>query len=253
MSTTRISRHVNAPRETVYRALLDAHAVEQWMVPTGMTSHVHAFDAREGGSFRISLTYDAPTGTGKTTAHTDTYHGRFVKLVPNEQVVEVVEFETADPALRGEMTITITLAEADGGTELSRRARGLPPGVAPADNETGWQSSLAKLAALVEPGSADAVPDPRGNIAGDSPGEGQAGRAHAPQFGRDRGRRRLAAAQQALAVEDPHAEPDERDVDQQEEQRDELEGVGGKQEEHYRLRHQHQDDRQGDQTVELIG
>jgi hypothetical protein len=69
-----------------------------------MTSHVHAFDAREGGSFRISLTYDEPTGTGKTTAHTDTYHGRFVKLVTNEQVVEVVEFETTDPALRGEMT-----------------------------------------------------------------------------------------------------------------------------------------------------
>jgi len=34
-------------------------------------------------------------------------------------VVEVLEFETADPALRGEMTITITLADADGGTELN--------------------------------------------------------------------------------------------------------------------------------------
>lgn len=33
-----------------------------------MTSHVHAFDPREGGSFRISLTYEGPTGTGKTTA-----------------------------------------------------------------------------------------------------------------------------------------------------------------------------------------
>jgi hypothetical protein len=42
---------------------------------------------REGGSFRISLTYDAPTGTGKTSAQTDTFHGRFVKLVPDEQVV----------------------------------------------------------------------------------------------------------------------------------------------------------------------
>jgi hypothetical protein len=39
-------------------------------------------DAREGGSFRTSLTYEQPTGTGKTTAHTDTYHGRFVELVP---------------------------------------------------------------------------------------------------------------------------------------------------------------------------
>ena len=107
MSSARISQHVHAPRAVVYRALLDAGAVAMWMVPTGMTSHVHAFDAREGGSFRISLTYNAPTGTGKTTAHTDTFHGRFVKLVANEQVVEVIEFETADPALRGEMTITI--------------------------------------------------------------------------------------------------------------------------------------------------
>lgn len=48
-------------------ALLNAHAVATWMVPNGMTSHVHEFNAHVGGSFRISLTYDAPTGTGKTT------------------------------------------------------------------------------------------------------------------------------------------------------------------------------------------
>ena len=95
MSSTRISRRVYAPRAMVYRALLDASAVATWMVPTGMTSHVHAFDAREGGSFRISLTYEEPTGTGKTTAHTDTYHGRFVKLLTNEQIVEVVELSKA--------------------------------------------------------------------------------------------------------------------------------------------------------------
>src|SRR5258708_10432599 len=98
MSSTRIRRHMNAPRAAVYRALLDARAVARWMVPTGMTSHVHEFDAREGGAFRISLTYDAPTGTGKTTAHTDTYHGRFVKLVPNEQVIEAVWIQTAPAA-----------------------------------------------------------------------------------------------------------------------------------------------------------
>jgi uncharacterized protein YndB with AHSA1/START domain len=150
VSSTRISRRVNAPRAIVYRALLDACVVARWRVPTGMTSHVHTFDAREGGSFRISLTYDAPTGTGKTTAHTDTYHGRFVKLVTNEQVVEVVEFETTDPALQGEMTITISLADADGGTDVLAVHHGLPRGVPPADNEVGWQEALAKLAALVE-------------------------------------------------------------------------------------------------------
>lgn len=152
MSSTRISRRVNASRAIVYRALLDARAVAAWMVPTGMTSHVHAFDAREGGSFRISLTYDEPTGTGKTTAHTDTYHGRFVKLLPCEQVVEVVEFETTDPALQGEMTITISLSDADGGTDVLAVHDGLPPGLSIADNETGWGEALAKLAALVEGG-----------------------------------------------------------------------------------------------------
>jgi uncharacterized protein YndB with AHSA1/START domain len=152
MSSTRITRHINAPREAVYRALLDPRAIARWKVPDGMTCHIHEFDPREGGSIRVSLTYDEPTGTGKTTPHTDTYHGRFVKLVKNEQVVEVDEFETTDPALRGQMTITITLADADGGTDLLAVHDGLPRGLSPADNETGWQMAVAKLAALVEAG-----------------------------------------------------------------------------------------------------
>jgi uncharacterized protein YndB with AHSA1/START domain len=150
MSSTRITHHVNAPRAMVYRALLDASAISKWMVPNGMTSHVHAFDAREGGSLRISLTYDAQSGTGKTAAHTDTFHGRFVKLVANKLVVEVVEFETTDPALRGEMTITYALTDADGGTDILGVHDRLPSGVSTTDNETGWRMSLAKLAALVE-------------------------------------------------------------------------------------------------------
>jgi uncharacterized protein YndB with AHSA1/START domain len=116
-----------------------------------MRCQVHEFDAREGGIFRVSLTYEEATGTGKTTAHTDTYHGRFVKLVPNEQVVEIVEFETANPAMRGEMSITTTLADADGGTDILGVHDGLPPGT-PADNELGWREALTKLAALVEEG-----------------------------------------------------------------------------------------------------
>src|SRR3954463_3452370 len=135
MSSTRITRHIYALRASVYRALIDADAVARWMVPNGMTSEVHEFAPQEGGFFRTSLTYDAPTGTGKTTAHTDTYHGRFVKLVPDEQVVEGGEVETADPALRGEMTITIDLVDADGGTDVLAVHAGLPPGVPAADNE----------------------------------------------------------------------------------------------------------------------
>jgi len=124
--------------------------VQQWMVPDGMTSDVHSFDAREGGTFRISLTYEQPTTTGKSTAQTDTFHGRFVHLVPDSEIVQAVEFETDDPALQGEMTITYTLTDADGGTDLVGVHEDLPAGVPPADNELGWSISLGKLAALVE-------------------------------------------------------------------------------------------------------
>lgn len=150
MSTTRIRRTIHAPRSEVYGALVDPGAIAKWKVPSGMTCHVLAFDAREGGTFRISLTYETATGVGKTSSITDTYRGRFVELVPNERIVEVDEFETEDPSLRGEMTITMTLTEVDGGTELLAVHEGLPPGVAPEDNALGWEMALENLARLVE-------------------------------------------------------------------------------------------------------
>jgi uncharacterized protein YndB with AHSA1/START domain len=134
----------------VYRALLDAEAVQQWMVPDAMTSQVHSFDAHEGGRFRISLTYDMPTTAGKTSAQTDSFSGRFVKLVPDTKVVQVVEFETDDPVMQGEMTITYMLADAEGGTNLTGLHENLPPGVSATDNEAGWSMAIAKLAKLVE-------------------------------------------------------------------------------------------------------
>jgi uncharacterized protein YndB with AHSA1/START domain len=136
----------------VYRALLDPTAVQHWMVPDGMTSEIHSFEPDEGGTFRISLTYDLPTDTGKSSAQTDSFHGRFVRLVPDTEVVQAVEFESDDPAMQGEMTITYTLADADGGTDLVGLHGDLPPGVSPADNELGWSMSVEKLAKLVEGG-----------------------------------------------------------------------------------------------------
>lgn len=150
MRTTRVSRFVKAPRARVYQALVDPDAIVRWKVPAGMTAVVHHFEAREGGTFRISLTYDAPTAVGKTAGRTDTYHGRFLELVPGERVVEVDEFETDDAALRGEMKLTITLRDADGGTEVVGIHEGLPDAVSLADNETGWRMALDALARLVE-------------------------------------------------------------------------------------------------------
>lgn len=100
---------------------------------------------------RISLTYDAPTATGNTTAQTDTHHGRFIRLIPDAKVVQAVEFETDDPTMQGEMTITYTLTDTDNGeTFLVGVHENLPPGLSPADNQLGWSMSLDKLATLVE-------------------------------------------------------------------------------------------------------
>jgi hypothetical protein len=114
-----------------------------------MTATVHELDPCQGGRFRISLTYDGPTERGKTTAHTDTYHGHFALAVPDEQIVEVLEFETTNPDFGGTLTVITTLADVEGGTEITIQHEGLPPGVSSADNETGTRMALAKLAVLL--------------------------------------------------------------------------------------------------------
>src|SRR5215204_1888362 len=92
-ASTEVSRIIRAPRTVVYHACLDPEALAQWRVPDCMTGHVQVFDAREGGAFRMSLTYQYPAQSsgGKTSDDTDTFQGRFLELVADEKIVEVVE------------------------------------------------------------------------------------------------------------------------------------------------------------------
>ena len=108
------TRLVRAPRSAVYAALLDPRAAETWRVPDDMTARVAEWEPVQGGRFRVSLTYRAEDRTGKTEGATDTYSGEFTRLVPDEQVVERIEFETDDPDLAGAMTMTWTLRDGRG-------------------------------------------------------------------------------------------------------------------------------------------
>ena len=150
MSHLSLTRYAEAPPARVYAALLDPAAVQSWMVPEGMTSQVHAFEARKGGAFRITLTYDEPTGAGKTTAQQDAFSGRFARLVPGREVVQVIAFDTTDPSMAGEMTVRYLLAPEGSGTRLTVEHADVPPGVPPEDNALGWGMSLDKLVRLVE-------------------------------------------------------------------------------------------------------
>ena len=150
MYSMQVSGHVQAPRRVVYQALVSADAIANWRVPDGMRSTIHEFNPTEGGSFRISLTYDAPDAAGKSSAHTDTYHGSFVTLVPDEKVVEELEFETDNPAMRGTLTMTTTLTDAGGGTDIVILDDGLPDAIPAADNELGTRLALDNRAKLIQ-------------------------------------------------------------------------------------------------------
>lgn len=148
------ARHVvRAPRAEVFSALLDASAIEAWRVPDNMSARVEELEPRAGGRFRVTLTY-RDGGVGKSGTDRDTYGGRFAEIVDGERVVEVIEFESSDPTLAGEMTMTTTLRDVPGGTEVELRHDGVPDAVSARDNETGTRMALVKLAAFVESRSA---------------------------------------------------------------------------------------------------
>lgn len=151
MPGTKISRVLSAAPSAVYAALLDPDAVARWMVPDGMRSVVNQFDPREGGDFRITLTYDEPTGSGKTTPQSDSYHGTFVRLVPDREVIQEMEFDSDDSSMRGRMRLELFLQKAGDGTLLSVEHHDLPPGVSAADNDIGWSMALDKLEQLTAP------------------------------------------------------------------------------------------------------
>jgi len=150
MASSPVHRYIHAPPSAVYRALTDGRSVGTWRAPDGMRAVVHTFDARQGGAFRITLAYDDESRAGKTAGHVDTYHGCFRALVADRQVVEVVEFETSDPEMQGEMTITTDLEGVGEGTEVTVGFDGLPVGISEEDNDAGTAMSLANLARLVE-------------------------------------------------------------------------------------------------------
>jgi uncharacterized protein YndB with AHSA1/START domain len=97
------------------------------------------------------LTYEGSDHTsGKTSANSDVVKGRFVELVPNKRVVQVVEFESDELAFSSEMKMTWSLAAVPGGTEVTMAAENVPSGISAEDHEAGMTSTLANLAAFVE-------------------------------------------------------------------------------------------------------
>ena len=151
-ATTRTSRIIKARPEELYAALTDPAALLAWLPPGEMTGEMHAFDARVGGGYRMSLLYPPHerSSRGKTSDREDMVNVRFVELTPPRRIVEAVTFVTADPAFFGEMTIVVTFEAVSGGTEVTMFCENLPPGLRAEDNEAGARLSLEQLARRFE-------------------------------------------------------------------------------------------------------
>jgi uncharacterized protein YndB with AHSA1/START domain len=149
---TRVSRVIKARPDQLYAAFMDPAALIAWLSPGEMTGKIHAFDARIGGGYRMSLFYPASerAARGKTSDREDMVDVRFVELAPARRIVEAVTFVTTDPALAGEMTIVVTFQEVPGGTEVTFLCQNLPPGLRVEDNEAGTRLSLEQLARRFE-------------------------------------------------------------------------------------------------------
>jgi uncharacterized protein YndB with AHSA1/START domain len=150
--TDSASRVIAAPPARVFAALIDPESLAAWLPPEGMTGRFERYDARPGGSYRLVLTYtDGSTAAGKATSDTDIVEARFIEIVPGVRVVQAVDFVSNDPAYAGTMTMTWEVAAVDSGTRVEIRAEDVPAGISAKDHAAGLASSLANLAAYLEP------------------------------------------------------------------------------------------------------
>jgi uncharacterized protein YndB with AHSA1/START domain len=141
-NAVRFHRVLKTSPEKVYRAFLDADAMAKWLPPNGFTCKVHHFDAKVGGTYKMSF-------TNFTTGHSHSFGGEFLELVPSERIRHTDTFD--DPNLPGTMQTTISLKKVSCGTELNVVQEGIPDMIPPEACCLGWQESLTLLAMLVEP------------------------------------------------------------------------------------------------------
>lgn len=141
-NTVRLHRVFAAKPEKVYRAFLEADAMNKWLPPNGFTCKVHHMDPNVGGKFRMSF-------TNFTTGKTHSFGGEYLELVPNELIRYTDRFD--DPNLPGVMHVTVAIKAVSVGTEINIEQAGIPSVIPVEACYLGWQQSLSQLAQLVEP------------------------------------------------------------------------------------------------------
>jgi len=141
-NTVRLHRVLATKPDKVYRAFTEADALAKWLPPNGFTCTVHHFDAKVGGTFKMSF-------RNFTTGDSHSFGGEYRELEPGKRVRYTNKFD--DPNLPGEMQVTVELKAVLVGTELTIVQEGIPDAIPMEACYLGWQQSLLNLAVLTEP------------------------------------------------------------------------------------------------------
>lgn len=145
------SRVIMAEPQTIYQAFLNPKSLATWLPPKGMSGHIDNFDPREGGTYKMTLTYEEEKSTsGKTSENSDVYQGKFLKMVPDKQIVQLVIFESEYPEFSGEMTQKWLFESMPEGTRVTIICENVPRGIRKVDHDIGLKSTLENLAIFVE-------------------------------------------------------------------------------------------------------
>jgi uncharacterized protein YndB with AHSA1/START domain len=141
-----LTRTIAAPRDEVYRALLDPLLLQRWMSPPGFEGVDAVVEEHVGGRHRVE--YVAPNGARHA------FDSVIRELVPGERLVLSFAFVGSQPGQRQDETVLeLTLRDAPaGGTELRLVHTNitLAPPFDERSVDAGWSGALAKLVALAE-------------------------------------------------------------------------------------------------------
>jgi uncharacterized protein YndB with AHSA1/START domain len=111
-----ITREFDAPRHLLYRVWTTPELIRRWWSGDRGEVNVVELDLRVGGRWRYVMT----ANEGFEVA----FHGVFMEIVPNEQIVNTEVYEGAEgPGEAGAAVVTTTFTEADGRTTLTQLSR----------------------------------------------------------------------------------------------------------------------------------
>ena len=111
-----LSRVVPVPRALVWRAWTEPELMKRWFAPRPWTTPEVEVDVRPGGASRFVMR--SPEGEEFPN------RGVYLEVVPETRLVFTDAYVSAwEPSEKPFMTVELTLADEDGGTRYTARAR----------------------------------------------------------------------------------------------------------------------------------